>query len=151
MTRKILSLALGALVAAGAAMAPSAPIQAAAGIKYVNVHGDPKIVLALTPSYLPDGKVEDLVHLVNRSDEPYCFRFEVYDDAWAYVRRRVNIVTAPPGSAYEVTRIKIFAAGGKYRYKMDGMYWSKTGIEGKQDCRKAFPAGYTRTMRNGGE
>lgn len=139
--RRASILAIGAATAL-AALAPGA--RAGAGLKIINVHGDPDVLLTLTPTYLPDGKVEDVVHLVNRSKEDYCFRFEIYDDAWVWAPRKVNIVTAPPGSAYEVTRVKIFAAGGKYRYKMDGKSVSKAGITNR-DCRKAFPEGFRRT------
>ncbi|HYE42777.1 MAG TPA: hypothetical protein VEA15_05225 [Caulobacteraceae bacterium] len=144
MKRATARLVLGALSVAAAAVLPSAASRADAGLKFINVHGDPDIILTLTPSYLPDGKVVDLVHLVNRSDRDYCFRFEVHDDAWIYVPKKVNIVTAPPGSAYEVARVKIIAAGGRYRYKIDGKYLADTGIKGR-DCRKAFPGKEGRT------
>lgn len=125
-------------VAGVAAFAAWAPPSAASGPKIIPVHGDPNILLVLTPNYLPDGKVEDDVRLVNRSNENYCFRFEVYDDHWVAVRPKVSIVTAPPHSAYRVSRVRIFTAGSKYRYKFKGMYLSDAGIEGR-DCRKAFP------------
>lgn len=137
MTRTTARRAMIAVAAATAALLPTAAPQAAADLKFINVKGDPDIILTLTPSYLPDGKVVDLVHLVNRSDRAYCFRFEVHDDAWIYVPKKVNIVTAPPGSAYEVARVKIIAAGGRYRYKIDGKYLDDAGIKGS-DCRKAF-------------
>ena len=129
---------LAATVAIGASAGVVLPALAAAGMKMVPVHGDRNIILVLTPNYLPDGKVEEDVRLVNRSKKDYCFRFEVYDDQWVYVPRRVSIVTAPPGSAYQVVKLRIYAAGAKYRYKFKGVYLDQTGIEGR-DCRKAFP------------
>lgn len=138
MNGKTVPIAIAATVALAASSAWLLPAEAAAGMKMVRVHGDPKIVLVLTPVYLPDGKVEEDVRLVNRSTSDYCFRFEVYDDQWVYVPRRVSIVTAPPGSAYQVVKLRIYAAGAKYRYKFKGVYLKDANIEGK-DCRKAFP------------
>jgi hypothetical protein len=135
---KTVPIAMAAAVALAGSAACLAPAEAAAGMKMVRVHGDPKIVLVLTPNYLPDGKVEEDVRLVNRSDQDYCFRFEVYDDQWVHAPRRVSIVTAPPRSAYQVVKLRIYAAGAKYRYKFKGMYLKDAGIEGR-DCRKAFP------------
>ena len=113
----------------------------AAPQKHINVFGDPNITLALIPSHLPDGKPVDQVYLINRSARSYCFRFEVYDDAFIYVPKRVTILTAPPRSAYQVTKVKIIAAGGKYRFKMDGAYLDDVEgqMQGRPDCRKAFP------------
>lgn len=138
MARLRLPITLAATAALGLSAAWIMPADAAAGMKMVPVHGDPKIILVLTPNYLPDGKVEEDVRLVNRSKKDYCFRFEVYDDQWVYVPRRVSIVTAPPGSAYQVVKLRIYAAGAKYRYKFKGVYLDQAGIEGR-DCRKAFP------------
>lgn len=138
MSGKTVPIAIAAAVALSGSCAWLMPAEAAAGMKMVRVHGDPKIILVLTPMYLPDGKVEDDVRLVNRSKEDYCFRFEVYDDQWVYARRRVTIVTAPPNSAYQVIKLRIYAAGAKYRYKYKGMYLKDANIEGR-DCRKAFP------------
>lgn len=138
MARRSVSLALAATVAMGLSAAWFMPADAAAGLKMIRVHGDPKILLVLSPSYLPDGKVEEDVRLVNRSKDDYCFRFEVYDDQWVYVPRRVSILTAPPNSAFRVVKLRIYAAGAKYRYKFKGVYLKNAGIEGK-DCRKAFP------------
>ncbi len=126
-----------AVIAAAALAAMAAPSEAA-DPKVIPVHGDKGVLLVLTPSYLPDGKVEDDIRLVNRTNENYCFRFEVYDDHWIAVPRKVSIVTAPPRSAYRVTKVRIYAAGSKYRYKFKGVYLKDAGIEGL-DCRKAFP------------
>jgi len=138
MARKSVPLALAAATAMGLSTAWFMPADAAANMKMIRVHGDSKIILVLTPNYLPDGKVEEDVRLVNRSKDDYCFRFEVYDDQWVYVPRRVSIVTAPPNSAFRVIKLRIYAAGAKYRYKFKGMYLKNAGIEGR-DCRKAFP------------
>ena len=138
MARRSVPLALAAATALGLSVAYYLPAEAAAGMKMIRVHGDPKIVLVLTPQYLPDGKVEEDVRLVNRSKDDYCFRFEVYDEQWVYFPRRVSIVTAPPNSAYQVVKLRIYAAGAKYRYKFKGVYLKNTGIVGR-DCRKAFP------------
>lgn len=138
MNGKTVPIAIAAAVALAGSAAWLMPAEAAAGMKMTRVHGDPKIILVLTPTYLPDGKVEDDVRLVNRSTEDYCFRFEIYDDQWVHSPRRVTIVTAPPNSAYQVVKLRIYAAGAKYRYKFKGMYLKDAHIEGR-DCRKAFP------------
>jgi hypothetical protein len=120
------------------AAAAVSPAVAAAGLKTINVHGDPQILLVLTPNHLPSGRVEDDVRLVNRSSEVYCFRFEVYDEAWVYVPRRISVVTAPPGTAYRVVKLGIYAPGSKYRYRFNGVYLKDSHAT---DCRRAqFPA-----------
>jgi len=131
--------AVTALAAATVALTPIAPAMAeAAGLKMINVHGDPHILLVMTPNHLPSGRVEDDIRLVNRSTEAYCFRFEVYDEAWVYVPRRVSVVTAPPNSAYQVVKLGIYAPGSKYRFKFNGIYLKDSGAT---DCRRAnFPA-----------
>jgi hypothetical protein len=127
-----------ALASLAAALTPITPAVAAAGLKMINVHGDPRILLVLTPNHTASGRIEDDVRLVNRSREPYCFRFEVYDDAWVYVPRRVSIVTAPPNSAYRVVKLGIYAPGSKYRFKFTGVYLKDSGAT---DCRRAqFPS-----------
>jgi len=131
-----------ALALLGAGLSPLTEAKAATD-KYINVHGDPDITLALIPSHLPDGKAVDQVFLINRSGRNYCFRFEVYDDAFIYVPKRVTIMAAPPRSAYQVTKVKVIAAGGKYRFKMHGVYLEdvQAQMPGRPDCRKAFPRG----------
>jgi hypothetical protein len=138
MSHRTLSAAAG-LIAAAVALAPVTPALAErAGLKMINVHGDPKILLVLTPNHLPSGRVEDDVRLVNRSTESYCFRFEVYDEAWVYVPRHISVVTAPPNSAYQVVKLGIYAPGSKYRFKFNGVYLKDSG---STDCRRAqFPA-----------
>ena len=129
--------AASALAFVAMALTPVAPAMAAAGLKMINVHGDPSIVLVLTPNHLPGGRVEDDVRLVNRSADAYCFRFEVIDEQWVHVPRRVSIVTAPPNSAYRVVKLGIYAPGSKYRYKFNGVYLKNAGAD---DCRHAqFP------------
>lgn len=130
--------AASALALLGATLAPMSPAVAGAGLKMINVHGDPRIILVLTPNHLPSGRVEDDVRLVNRSNDTYCFRFEVYDEAWVYVPRRVSVVTAPPGTAYRVVKLGIYAPGSKYRFKFNGVYLKNSGAD---DCRRAqFPS-----------
>jgi hypothetical protein len=114
------------------------PAGAEAGLKMINVHGDPQILLVLTPNHLPSGRVEDDVRLVNRSGETYCFRFEVYDEEWVYVPRRISVMTAPPNTAYRVVKLGIYAPGSKYRFKFNGVYLKDSNAT---DCRRAqFPA-----------
>ena len=130
--------AASALAVLAMALTPITPAVAGAGLKMINVHGDPRIILVLTPNHLPSGRVEDDVRLVNRSADTYCFRFEVYDEAWVYVPRRVSVVTAPPGTAYRVVKLGIYAPGSKYRFKFNGVYLKNSGAD---DCRRAqFPA-----------
>jgi len=131
MSIRPIALASAAAVAVSA-LAPGFDVQAASE-KYINVHGDPAIILALIPTHLPDGKPIDQVFLLNRSKRTYCFKFEIYDDAFIYVPKRVTVMTAPPNSGYQVTKVKIIASGGKYRFKYAGVY----APEGMTDCRKA--------------
>lgn len=124
-----------ALAILAVAFTPVTPAVAAAGLKVISVHGDPKILLVLTPNHLPSGRIEDDVRLVNRSTESCCFRFEVFDEAWVHVPRRVAIVTAPPNSAYRVVKLGIHAPGSKYPYKFNGVYLKDSGAT---DCRRAL-------------
>ena len=129
---------VSAAVFAAAVVAVAAPASAEkAQLKMINVHGDPQILLVLTPNHLPSGRVEDDIRLVNRSGEAYCFRFEVYDENWVYVPRRISVVTAPPKSAYQVVKLGIYAPGSSYRYKFNGVYLKDAGAN---ECRHAnFP------------
>lgn len=131
-------LSVAAALAATVALTPVTPAFAEkAGLKTINVHGDPNILLVLTPNHLPSGRVVDDVRIVNRSGESYCFRFEVYDDAWVYVPRRVSVVTAPPQTAYSVVKLGIYAPGSKYRFRFNGVYLKNSNAT---DCRHAqFP------------
>jgi hypothetical protein len=130
--------AASALALAALALTPVAPAQAAAGLKMINVHGDPHIILVLTPNHTPSGRVEEDVRLVNQSRETYCFRFEVYNEAWVNVPRHVSVMTAPPNSAYRVIKLGIYAPGSRYQFKFNGVYLKDAQAT---DCRRAvFPA-----------
>ena len=136
MGRKLLKALGGAALATALAFTPAN----SAEDKFITVHGDPNIILALVTEYQPDGRPNDHIYLINRSKRFYCFRLEIYDDAFIRTDRKVNIMTSPPGSSYLVAYLKILYAGGKYRYKFKGLYLDEAGIEGR-DCRKAFPKG----------